>query len=200
MWQLHINGTPQEIEVLEMVSQNAKGKVAILYDSLKRANEILQSLSEEEFEQIQKESDRFPALKTIISNTLPLKKSTQTTQKVKRNAELPGYLTVQDTAELLGISPQSVRKYCKEGRIQAWRTLGNSGEWRILVEPYLNHQNIESLLEKYRKRNRAISEMVANSPELIYQFQQAKERRNDPNYYHNDIDRFNKMVNEDEQL
>ena len=204
MRKLYINGTIQEIETLESAAQNAKGKIAILYDSLKRASEILHSLSIEEFEQLQKESESHPVLKSIVSNavtrnTVHKEETVQFNLKTEIDPNLPGFLTVNDAAELLSISPQSVRKYCKSGRIQAWRTLGDSGEWRIDIEPYKTHPNIEPILEKYRRRNRGISEMVANSSGLIRQFQLAKERRNDPSYYHNDIERFYKMVDEDDE-
>jgi hypothetical protein len=194
---LNINGTTQEIEILENAAKNAKGKMAILFDSLRRANEILHSLSMEEFEQLIKESENHPALKSIIVNDISKMKMEK--ESIHEGLNLPGFLTVSDVSEMLNITPQMVRKHCAAGKIKAWRTLGDSGEWRIDVDQYKSHPNIEPIIEKYHKRNRDISEMVANSPDLTHQFQRAKERRDDPSYYHDDIDRFNKMVDEDDE-
>jgi len=190
---LNIEGTIQEIKTLEAAANNANGKMAILFDSLKRASEILHSLSNDEFEQLKRDSEKHPILSSILSSGAVIRKSEILTDT---NDNLPGFLTVSDVSEMLAISPQSVRKHCAAGKISAWRTLGESGEWRIDIDQYKSHPNFNVVVKKYRKRNREMSEMVANNPELVRQFEQAEERRNDPGYYHNDIERFNKMVDE----
>ncbi|HHW37842.1 MAG TPA: hypothetical protein GXX18_11465 [Bacillales bacterium] len=184
---LLINGTQIEIDTLEQVVQNSQGKIAILFESLRRANEILHSLTVEEQALLNKYFESHPILETIILS-----------EEEPKQRNLPSFLTVNDVSELLSISPQAVRRHCTDNKISAWRTLGDSGEWRIDFKQFKDHPNINAILVRYQNRNRQISEMATNNSELIHQFKQAKERRDEPSYYNNDIGRFNELVDNDE--
>ena len=193
---MYINGTLEEIQTLKTHSENAHGNLAIFYDSLRRASEIFISLSDDDLAEIKRVSDSNPILKSMILNVtdLPLK-----SVEVKTNLNLPGYLTVNDVSELLDISTQMVRKHCADKKIKAWRTLGDSGEWRIEIEQYKGNPNFYSVVAKYVDRNQGISQMIATNEELTNQLRNAKARKHDPNYYHNDIERFNKLVDSSDE-
>lgn len=49
-------------------------------------------------------------------------------------AEPKGHVTTKDFAARFGLKPETVEKYCREGKIIATKTIvgrGNTGEWRI---------------------------------------------------------------------
>ncbi|OAS87839.1 MULTISPECIES: hypothetical protein [Metabacillus] len=76
---------------------------------------------------------------------------------------IPDYLSTMDVSWLLSISPQMVRKYCQEGVINAWRTMGDRGEWRVEVNQYKNHPKFDELLvrlREHKQKNRQTLEAI----------------------------------------
>ncbi|MGN7233796.1 hypothetical protein ACTHQ0_28995 [Priestia megaterium] len=66
------------------------------------------------------------------------------------------YLSVRDVSKLLEISPQMVRRHCHNQNIIAWRTLDDTGEWRIDINQYKNNPRYSSRLAVilHEKQNR----------------------------------------------
>lgn len=61
--------------------------------------------------------------------------------------EIPENLSVGNVSELLNVTPQMVRCYCSEGKIEAYQTLEGSGKWKILTEQFKNHPNWEKFIQ-----------------------------------------------------
>lgn len=52
--------------------------------------------------------------------------------------EIPKYLPVSEVAKILKVTPQMVRRYCVEGKIEAKQRLEGSGKWQIPTEQFLS--------------------------------------------------------------
>jgi len=61
--------------------------------------------------------------------------------------EIPENLSVGDVSELLNVTPQMVRRYCSEGKIEAYQTLEGSGKWKIPIEQFKNHPNWNKFIQ-----------------------------------------------------
>ncbi|WP_307606804.1 helix-turn-helix domain-containing protein [Paenibacillus sp. V4I9] len=96
----------------------------------------------------------------------------------------PEYITTNEVSKLLGISPQAVRKWCESKKLDATRTFGEYGEWRIDTSQF--KKNAE-LAKKYRnlifenrqkqlRTHRALKEMnLENLPGYKETFGETKE-------------------------
>ncbi|MDN4075447.1 helix-turn-helix domain-containing protein [Fictibacillus terranigra] len=71
----------------------------------------------------------------------------------------PEHLTTHDVATILNITPQMVRRYCAEGTLNAWRTLGDRGEWRIDVEQFEKNPNYIQMVKR-RTKNLMMANIV----------------------------------------
>ncbi|KAF6512414.1 hypothetical protein TGS27_0793 [Geobacillus stearothermophilus] len=60
---------------------------------------------------------------------------------------IPDDLHVRDVALLLDVTPQMVRRYCAEGKIEAYQRLGDSGKWIIPAAQFFHHPNWPSFLQ-----------------------------------------------------
>lgn len=67
---------------------------------------------------------------------------------LSKQYNIPEFVTVKDVSEILGITPQMVRRHCSDGRIIALQTLEGSGKWRIQTEQFMDHPNWDKFLEK----------------------------------------------------
>lgn len=80
------------------------------------------------------------------------------------------YLTVRDVSQLLGISPQMVRRHCANNNIVSWRTAGEKGEWRIDIDQYRKNPSysnrLEAILEQARNRKARKQNLISAVREL----------------------------------
>lgn len=71
--------------------------------------------------------------------------------------ELPEFMPVSEVAQMLGVTPQMVRRYCTEGKIFAKQRLENSGQWLIPVEQFITRPEFfKYLKEKEINKNKSI--------------------------------------------
>ncbi|WP_430510876.1 helix-turn-helix domain-containing protein [Gottfriedia solisilvae] len=87
-------------------------------------------------------------LKKDLYTTLTKEQRYEIFQEVQKRFAIPEYLPVSDVAEILGISPQLVRRYCSEGKLEAIQTLEGSGKWRIEPFQFVDHANWSKYVEK----------------------------------------------------
>lgn len=80
---------------------------------------------------------------------------------LRKRYNLPDHLTVHEAAEILGISPQLVRRYCEEGRLTGEPLLAGSGKWRIQTYQLVGGLHWREFLLKC-KRLKAQSIKLAN--------------------------------------
>jgi predicted transcriptional regulator len=76
---------------------------------------------------------------------------------------IPEHLTVRDVALLLEVTPQMVRRYCAEGKIDARQRLEDSGNCIIPTSQFLNHPNFTKFVRKREKikiQSSKIAEMM----------------------------------------
>lgn len=59
----------------------------------------------------------------------------------------PEFISTSDVSKILGISPQAVRKWCETKKLEAKRTFGDYGEWKIYTEQFKRNEEMAS---KYR--------------------------------------------------
>ena len=119
---------PQLIEEQMMLSRKSMDfvKVMMLQEELERERERLyQGLSEIE------KKEAFEVL--------------------SKQFNIPSFITVRDTSEILGITPQMVRRYCSDGKIKSHQTLEGSGKWRIDAEQFMDKPNWDKFIEKRAK-------------------------------------------------
>lgn len=70
---------------------------------------------------------------------------------LSKQYNIPDYITVRDVSEILGISPQMVRRHCSDGKIIAHQTLEGSGKWRIETAQFLGKPNWDKFIDKRAK-------------------------------------------------
>ncbi|HEU4963583.1 MAG TPA: helix-turn-helix domain-containing protein [Bacilli bacterium] len=149
--------SPQEIEQIGRLSESLQGAAALFLKLMYHQAHLLRDMSEEEQKAVQYllakmmgvslEPDDHPIDRESIDALL----SHATTE--------PEYLTTLDVAKILGISPQLVRRYCQDGTIPAWRTLGNRGEWRIDVAYYQDHPGYRQFLRQRQEKQHATQQV-----------------------------------------
>ncbi|RNF38879.1 helix-turn-helix domain-containing protein [Planococcus salinus] len=81
---------------------------------------------------------------------------------------LPPYVTVRDAADIMGISPQMVRRHCAEGKLAAQQTFEGSGKWRIEAKQLMSQPNWDRFIEK---RARIKTQSLGLADEVIQSFQ-----------------------------
>jgi hypothetical protein len=65
--------------------------------------------------------------------------------------DLPEYLPVRDVAEILEVTPQMVRRYCIDGKIDARQRIEGSGKWLIPTKQFITHPNWNKYMDKKNK-------------------------------------------------
>ncbi len=73
---------------------------------------------------------------------------------IRKQFNIPEYITVRDASEILGITPQMVRRHCSDGKLKAHQTLEGSGKWRIYTEQFMGKPNWDKFIEKRVKIKR----------------------------------------------
>ncbi|GEN35944.1 helix-turn-helix domain-containing protein [Aneurinibacillus danicus] len=127
----------KEIQNIEELLPQLSEKVTQFVKFEQYQEEIVRGLSPEDWESIQKLSEFSPRYAAIIKRMLPPVNAVQVADSsfydfnAFETSGDPEFLSPGEVADLLGITPQMVRRYCKEGAIPAYRTLGNRGSWRI---------------------------------------------------------------------
>ena len=69
-------------------------------------------------------------------------------EALSQEYNIPQYVTVRDAADIMGISPQMVRRHCADGRLSALQTFEGSGKWRIEAQQLMDKPNWERFIEK----------------------------------------------------
>ncbi|QSB49351.1 helix-turn-helix domain-containing protein [Parageobacillus toebii] len=131
------NSNVDEYEKTSTLSENARRYLELVRLSLeleKQKEKMYLALNEQEKEEVQN------VLSQITEPTIP------------------EYLTVRDVALLLDVTPQMVRRYCAEGKIDAYQRLEGSGKWTIPTAQFLHHPNWPAFLRKRQKvKNQSIN-------------------------------------------
>lgn len=69
-------------------------------------------------------------------------------EALSQEYNIPQYVTVRDAADIMGISPQMIRRHCADGRLAAQQTFEGSGKWRIEAKQLMDKPNWERFIEK----------------------------------------------------
>ncbi|WAH37732.1 helix-turn-helix domain-containing protein [Alicyclobacillus dauci] len=82
------------------------------------------------------------------------------------DVELPEFLSTKTVSEILGITPQMVRRYCQSKEIKATRTMGLGGDWRIETKDFIQQdptreQRLRKLLARRADCNTLLTDKVA---------------------------------------
>jgi len=70
---------------------------------------------------------------------------------LSKQFNIPDFITVRDVSEILGITPQMVRRHCSDRKIKSYQTLEGSGKWRIDTEQFMDKPNWDKFIEKRAK-------------------------------------------------
>ncbi|MGM7720702.1 helix-turn-helix domain-containing protein [Metabacillus sp. Hm71] len=62
-------------------------------------------------------------------------------ESLQKQHNIPDYITVRDAAKILDVSVQMVRRYCTEGKINAFQRLEGSGKWLIETKQFIDNKN-----------------------------------------------------------
>ncbi|WP_144462987.1 helix-turn-helix domain-containing protein [Siminovitchia fortis] len=116
----------------ENISENAKHYVHLLHQSI----EIEQ---ENEMFYLELNNDEKNEVEHVLEDIF--------------RTRLPEYLPVTEVAQILNVTPQMVRRYCAEGKIQAKQRSENSGKWLIPTEQFLAKPEFAKYL-KQKELNR----------------------------------------------
>jgi hypothetical protein len=70
---------------------------------------------------------------------------------LSKQFNIPDFISVRDVSEILGITPQMVRRHCSDGKLKSHQTLEGSGKWRIDAEQFMDKPNWDKFIEKRAK-------------------------------------------------
>ncbi|MHB1629826.1 MAG: helix-turn-helix domain-containing protein [Bacilli bacterium] len=157
----------EEIQALERLSDHSHGIVAKWLFLIKEQAELTQKMSFSDLSSLKMAVQEHPELSHVLETIQQLSTEIISTHSLSNrepfNAERaqdddkteePEYLSTLEVAKFLDISPQMVRRYCQDGSIKAWRTLGDRGEWRIDMAQYRDHPKLTAMLDARSRRNR----------------------------------------------
>ncbi|MHB1682102.1 MAG: helix-turn-helix domain-containing protein [Bacilli bacterium] len=157
----------EEILALERLSDHSHGLVAKWLFLVKEQAELTQKMSFNDLDSIRMAIQEHPELAHVLETIQQLSTEIISVHSVPNSepsnevlaqdddkTEEPEYLSTLEVAKFLAISPQMVRRYCQDGSIKAWRTLGDRGEWRIDMAQYRDHPKLTAMLEARSLRNR----------------------------------------------
>lgn len=85
-----------------------------------------------------------------------------------RKTGSPESITVRDVSKILEVSPQMVRRYCSEGKIEARQRIEGSGTWIIPSSQFVNHPNWTKFVRdknKLKKQSIEIAEKMLRDTE-----------------------------------
>lgn len=95
-------------------------------------------------EELERERER------LFQELSPIEK-TEAFEAISRQFNIPEYITVKEAAEVLGVSPQMIRRHCADGKIIGHQTLEGSGKWRIESTQFIGKPNWTKFVEKQKR-------------------------------------------------
>ena len=110
----------------------------------------------EHFEEIDAALTQLPDLEVRAAIREVLQRLIRRPSVGRKTLASPAILTPTDAARLLGASPDSVRRWCEQGRIPGYRTPG--GHWRIA------RRDLDQV-DTFRRALEAVSKTWAQDPE-----------------------------------
>ena len=113
----------------------------------------------EHFEEIDAALTQLPNLEVRAATREVLQRVIRRPSVGRKTLASPAILTPTDAARLLGVSPDSVRRWCEQGRIPGYRTPG--GHWRIARRDLDPVDTFSRVLE-------AVSKTWAQDPETPF--------------------------------
>lgn len=128
--------------------------VGNLYDTIKKINvpnETEMSERVKYFVTIQRMQMELEKQKEQIYLELNEHEKQEANDLLRKTAEFAEYLPVRDVAEILEVTPQMVRRYCAEGKIEARQRIEGSGKWLIPTEQFIAHPNWNKYIQKKNK-------------------------------------------------
>lgn len=70
---------------------------------------------------------------------------------MSKQFNIPDFITVRDVSEILGITPQMVRRHRSDGKLKSYQTLEGSGKWRIDAEQFMDKPSWDKFIKKRAK-------------------------------------------------
>ncbi|WP_052013253.1 helix-turn-helix domain-containing protein [Halalkalibacter akibai] len=67
---------------------------------------------------------------------------------IQKEYNIPDYISVREASEILEVSPQMVRRYCANGKIEGKQRFENSGKWLIETVQFVGNKNWEKYIQK----------------------------------------------------
>ncbi|WP_061575546.1 helix-turn-helix domain-containing protein [Heyndrickxia coagulans] len=128
---------------------------------LKPAEDTIQSERARHYLKIIRAQETLDREKEKISALLNEEEKKEVFKALSKQFGIPYYVNVNEAAEIMGISPQMVRRHCADGNLKASQTLHGSGKWRIEANQLMNQPNWEEYLKK-RARIKLQSTNLAN--------------------------------------
>ena len=113
----------------------------------------------EHFEEIDAALAQLPDLQVRVATREVLQRLIGRPSVGRKPLASPAILTPAEAARLLGASPDSVRRWCEQGRIPSYRTPG--GHWRIA------RRDLDQV-DTFRRAFEAVSKTWAQDPETRF--------------------------------
>lgn len=113
----------------------------------------------EHFEEIDAALAQLPDLQVRVATREVLQRLIGRPSVGRKTLAPPAILTPTEAARLLGASPDSVRRWCEQGRIPSYRTPG--GHWRIA------RRDLDQV-DTFRQALGAVSKTWAQDPETQF--------------------------------
>jgi excisionase family DNA binding protein len=173
-----MNQTPHQIDEFEKAVESASPVNSVFLMLLKDLKKISQKLEDKDIKELKEIAKKYPSIKPTLNLFIFSEENTGSSSKELEDE--PDYLTTSDVAEILDISQQMVRKHCKEGKLKAWQTLGNRGEWRIDVEQFRDNPRYKQMIRDRIDRNLRLVDTVrelSKSDEYLKMLDQIDENR-----------------------
>lgn len=128
--------------------------VGNLYDTIRKINvpnETKISERVEHYVTIQRLQMELEKQKEQIYLDLNESEKQEVSDLLRKTVEFPEHLSVRDVAEILKVTPQMVRRYCTEGKIDARQRIEGSGKWIIPTGQFITHPNWNKYVQKRSK-------------------------------------------------
>ncbi|WP_162287826.1 helix-turn-helix domain-containing protein [Indiicoccus explosivorum] len=127
------------------------------------SDERIKSKRAREYVKLMRLYEELEREKTRLDRELQEDEKQEAFEALSREFNIPPYVTVRDAAEIMGISPQMIRRYCAEGKLSAQQTLEGSGKWRIATAQLMEQPNWERFIDKrakLKKQSAALADEV----------------------------------------
>ena len=130
--------------------------VGNLYDTIRKMNvpnETEMSERVKHYVTIQKMQMELEKQKEQLYLELNENEKQEASDLLRKTVEFPQYIPVREVAEILEVTPQMVRRYCTEGKIDAKQRMEGSGKWLIPTNQFIAHHNWNKYIQKKNKIN-----------------------------------------------